>query len=535
MFTFFHKAGTPFLLVLILFATLPLSESAGGKVSGQARRYFDETRTLIPPKGTVRVNNPTGNIRVTIADRADVQISASHSGTGGPVGNEEIILEELLNQLNIAATPAEGQPGINLEIEIPRNVYLRLFSETGSMEVIGKPAGLIATGVQGEIRLALPPDADAEISLSTVQGFSKCELPIKVQGTPNDRILHGQIGKGGTILVAETFRGNITITTGDSLPKGKRPLLENPNAPKRPPEVTTPDGETVVLESNLVLLNLSVSTRTGRPMSDLKEDNFEIYEDDVRQSVETFSPVTTPFNLVLLIDLSGSVSEKLNVIRRAAFSFLRAVRPEDKIAVVIFSDTARIVCPLTNDRQKLRERIDAIRKPGGGTFFYDALAGTLKAVLNDVRGERNAVVILSDGLDNSLPPGDPDRGSTTTYDELLAQVTESDAILFPIYLDTEAETIERYGQRAKLGYETSRARLHELADTTGGKFFKAKTIDDLEGRYEEVAAELRNVYSIGYSPSNTEKDGKYRKIRVKIVGRDGLVVRTRNGYYAPEK
>lgn len=523
------------LLPWLLFSGLiPVNGNAGSPA--QTRRYFDETRTLLAPKSTVRVNNPKGDIGVLISDRSDVVISAKRRKGGPPVGNEEIILEERPNQLDITVTTAENLPDINLEVEIPREIYLRLFSETGNLRVTGKPAGLIAKATNGNIDISLPSDSDAELSLTTVTGISKSEIPVRRSGTPNERIINGQLGKGGAILVAESLRGNIFIHSGLSQPSpGGPPGLARNERPKRPTDVTTPDGETVVIESNLVLLNLSVATRSGRPVPDLKETDFEVFEDDVRQPIETFAPVSSPFNLVLLIDLSGSVRDKLDVIRRAAFSFLRAVRPEDRVAVVTFSDTARIQCPLTNDRRVLRERIDAIKRPEGGTFFYDALAGTLKAVLGEYKGERNAVVILSDGLDNSLPPGDPDRGSTITYEELLAQATESDAILFPIYLDTEAETISRYGQVAKPGYEVARSRLQELAETTGGLLFKAKTIDDLEGRYEEVASELRNVYSLGYSPTNNAHDGKYRKIRVKIVTRDGLTVRTRNGYYAPEK
>lgn len=525
----------PVILICLLAAALPVGARTPETGTGQTRRYFDDTRTLLPPKSTVRVNNPEGNIRVVIAQRADVLISAKrHGQPDQPVANEEIILEERPGQLNVTANPPE-KLALDLDIEIPAEIYLRLFTETGSLRVEGKPAGLLATASQGNIDLLLPTNADAELSFNSVQGFSKSELPVKRNGVENDRIINGQLGKGGAILVANSYRGNITISRLEN-GKGSAPALGR-NGERRNPatEATTPDGDTVVIESNLVLLNANVSTRSGRPVPDLKATDFEVYEDDEKQTIESFASSNSPFNLVLLIDLSGSVREKLTVIQRAALSFLRAVRPEDKVAIVTFSDSARIMCPLTNDRRKLRERIDAIRIPQGGTNFYDALSGTLKAVLENVKGERNAVVILSDGLDNSLPPGDTDYGSTVTYDELLAQVTESDAIMFPIYLDTEAETVERYGPRARLGYDTARRRLQELADTTGGVVFKARTVDDLEGRYEEVAAELRNIYSLGYAPTNNTRDGKYRRIRLKIIGRTDLVVRSRNGYYAPEK
>lgn len=516
--------------------------SAGAQQSAAAfeprmpvKRYFDDTRTLLPPKSTVRIRNPRGDIRVRIVARPDVVITATrHAAPGPPVRAEEVILEELPNQLNITTDPPNTVTGVDLEVLVPEHTYLRLFTEVGRLRVEGLPAGLIATAYQNDIELCLPPDADADVTWTSVHGSVRTELPLKRFGTPDARALHGQMGRGGAILVAQADRGDVVATPlPPDAERRERPTLQRPTVATADEPFSAGDGGDVVLETTLVLLNAVVTTPNGAPLRGLQPADFTILEDGEPQEVTYFGALETPFNLVLLLDLSGSTREKLAVIRRAALGFLGALRPEDRMAVVTFSDTARLICPLTNDRRKLRERLDDIRRPEGGTNFYDALAGTIKSVLRDVRGERNAVVIVTDGMDNVLPPGGPEYGSVTTYEELRELAQECDAMLLPIYLDTEAEVVERYGPRARAGYAVARNQLRELATLTGGRLFYAATVEDLEDCYAAVAAELRAVYSFGYYPKDARRDGRFRRIQVK-VRREEAVVRTRRGYSMPK-
>ncbi|MCS7078559.1 MAG: VWA domain-containing protein [Chloracidobacterium sp.] len=503
------------------------------------KRYFDDTRTLLPPKSTIRIWNPRGDIRVRIVARPDVTITAArHAAPGPPVRAEEVILEELPNQLNITTDPPETVTGVDLDVLVPENTYLRLFSEVGKVRVEGLPAGLIATAYRSDIELYLPLDGDADVTWTSVHGAVRTELPLKQFGTPDNRMLHGQMGRGGAILVAQADRGDIVAKPlPPNADRRERPALQRPAVVSAAAGAEEPfsasDGGDVVLEATLVMLNAVITTPNGVPIRGLQPTDFVVLEDGEPQDVSYFGALETPFNLVLLLDLSGSTREKLAVIRRAALGFLGALRPEDRMAVVTFSDTARLICPLTNDRRKLRERIDDIRRPEGGTNFYDALAGTIKSVLRDVRGERNAVVIVTDGMDNVLPPGGPEYGSVTTYEELRALAQECDAMLLPIYLDTEAEVVERYGPRARIGYAIARNQLRELATLTGGRMFYAATVEDLESCYTAVAAELRAVYSFGYYPKDARRDGRFRRIQVK-VRREGAVVRTRRGYVMPK-
>ncbi|MGQ9897523.1 MAG: VWA domain-containing protein [Acidobacteriota bacterium] len=499
------------------------------------KRYFDDTRTLLPPKSTVRIRNLRGNIVVRIVPRPDVFITATrHAAPGPPVRAEEIILEELPQQLNITTDPPDTTTGVDLEVLVPEQTYLRLMSEIGTLRVEGLPAGLIATTYQGNIELCLPPEADADVTWTSVHGNVRAELPLRRFGTPDSHALHGQMGRGGAILVAQADRGDVIAT---ALPlrnfSGERPLLQRPAATPVEEPFSAAEGSDVVLETTLVVLNAVVVTQQGTPMRGLQLEDVVVLEDGEPQEITYFGALETPFNLVLLLDLSGSTREKLAIIRRSALGFLAALRPEDRMAIVTFSDTARLLCPLTSDRRKLRERIDEIRRPEGGTNFYDALAGTINSVLREIRGERNAVVIVTDGMDNVLPPGGTDYGSVTTYEELRQLAQECDAMLLPIYLDTEAEVVERYGARARVGYAMARSQLRELAALTGGRLFYAKTVEDLEDCYTAVATELRAVYSFGYYPKQAQRDGRFRRIQVK-VRHEGAVVRTRQGYVLPK-
>src|SRR6185369_2347972 len=146
------------------------------------------------------------------------------------------------------------------------------------------------------------------------------------------------------------------------------------------------DDNVLRIESQLVLLNAIVSNSSGQPVLDLKKEDFQVYEDKIQQEVSHFQTAKSPFNLVLLIDLSGSIRDKIRLIQRAALHFVQSIRPEDRVGIVTFSGITRVVSPLTNDREELRRRIETIDRPEGGTNFYDALKETLDLIEDSVNG-----------------------------------------------------------------------------------------------------------------------------------------------------
>jgi VWFA-related protein len=291
-----------------------------------------------------------------------------------------------------------------------------------------------------------------------------------------------------------------------------------------------PGDEAVVLKAALVNLNVSVTNRSGIALANLKKEDFEVAENGEQQRVEFFQTATAPFNLVLVLDLSGSIKDKLDVVKSAALRFLEVIGPQDKVAVVAFTHEVKVVSQLTSDRDELRRRIKAIERPEGGTAFYEALWFTLADTLRGTRGQRNAIVVMTDGVDSSLDRYNP-APTRVTFNQLAHRLEESDTLVFPVYLDTEYEEVFERGNSTSEAYAVARDQLDRIADLTGGKKFRAEKVGDLSGVYKQVAAAIRTVYSVGYYPTNPERDGTYRRVRVS-VNRPEAAVRTRRGYYS---
>jgi VWFA-related protein len=290
--------------------------------------------------------------------------------------------------------------------------------------------------------------------------------------------------------------------------------------------------ETIRVDTELVDLNVSVFNRnTRQPAGELQQNDFAVLENGAPEEINFFASASTPFDLVLLLDLSGSTADKLDLIRKSAIRFVKAARPADRISVVTFTDLPLVVSPLTTDRKQLTERIKKIEKPRGGTQFWDALGFVLKNIYGtkDV-SRRQAVVLMSDGVDNALPDV-PGVGSATSYEELLETVRASDAIVIPIYLDTEREMVKQHRATGN-SYTVARQQLAQLAAESGSLLYHARKLEDLKGVYEQVISDLGTVYSIGYHPANKKRDGSWRTVSVQLVNHPELAARTRRGYYA---
>ncbi|HVG34555.1 MAG TPA: VWA domain-containing protein [Pyrinomonadaceae bacterium] len=308
--------------------------------------------------------------------------------------------------------------------------------------------------------------------------------------------------------------------------------------PQPPRWQKSDDTDTVRIETDLVDLNVSVfardrqqQQRSSSDVGPLQQKDFMVFENGVAEEITFFASASAPLDLVLLLDLSGSTSDKLDLVRKSARRFVEAARPNDRISVVTFTDTARIVAPLMTDHKELISRIKKIEKPRGGTNFWDALRYVLTAVLGNSGGvRRSAVVCMTDGVDNALPdvPGD---GSLTSFTALMEVVRRSGSIVLPIYLDTEEEMVLQ-GRAVAQAYFLARQQLAILAEESGGILYQARRVEDLKGVYEQVISDLSTVYSIGYRPTNRERDGSWRAVNVRLIGRTDLAVRTKRGYYA---
>lgn len=295
---------------------------------------------------------------------------------------------------------------------------------------------------------------------------------------------------------------------------------------------TVDPSETIRIESDLVNLQVSVlSHDSAKPPNFLQQRDFLVLDDGQPQEITFFAAADAPFDLVLLIDLSGSTRDKLKLIRKSSKRFVEAARPLDRIAIITFTDTVQVVSPLTSDHEELRQAIDDIERPGGGTNFWDALRYVLLGVVRAGQtSRRSAVVVMTDGVDNALPDV-PGEGSRTTFEELLNVAERSEAIIFPVFLDTEEEEVKRHRANPR-AYVSARAELAQLAEASGTVVHRANKLTDLEKVYEQIIRDLGTVYSIGYRPASNAADGKWHKVSVGVVNRPELTARTRTGYHA---
>ena len=288
-------------------------------------------------------------------------------------------------------------------------------------------------------------------------------------------------------------------------------------------------GDVIKTETSLANLNVSVfNTKNKMFVGSLTKDDFKVLEDGKEQTVTYFASTDVPFDLVLLVDLSGSTSDKRDLIKKSTLRFIEAARPTDRLAIVTFSDNPIVVSPLTLDRTALAASVKNMEGTGGSNV-WDAVKFTLDNVLGPKTLERRrAVVLMSDGVDGALARYGPLRGSNTTFADLVDKIRATDTLIVPIYLDTEDSV---YGF-AKEEYENARRTLNLLAQESGGSYYKARKLSDLNGVYEQVINDLGKVYSLGYEPTNPARDGSWRWVEVSIVNRADLTAHTRPGYYA---
>jgi len=281
------------------------------------------------------------------------------------------------------------------------------------------------------------------------------------------------------------------------------------------------ENEALKIDTKLVDLNVRVMTQDLKAPAGLKltKDDFTILEDDAEQEISFFSSTEQPFDLVLLLDFSGSTFEKRGLIKKAAQRFVEYARPTDRIAIVAFADEIKVVSELTADKIALKQKIKDIEVKGGSPI-WDSLKFVYDGILKkESVGRRSAIVLMTDGEDGS---------PKTTFADVIETVRRGDTTVFPVYLGRQ----RAYNDWSERFIRKSQQSLAMLAEESGGEFYKANDVKDLSGIYEQVINELGQIYSIGYEPKNEVRDGGWRNLTVKIKTRPDLITRTRRGYYA---
>src|SRR5215467_12456405 len=311
---------------------------------------------------------------------------------------------------------------------------------------------------------------------------------------------------------------------------------------------------TLRVDVPFVLVDVTVQDDNNKVADGLTRQSFELYEDGVRQEIRYFSPVSTPYNIFLLFDRSGSTQDKWPLMQRAVAGFISSLRPQDRIAIAAFDSELQRELPWTNDREKALLALPQLILPRniGGTDFYGAVERTLRNEFKKIV-DRRALIVLTDGRDtsiyrqlmltNRLPGLEEDQRYQRVLKLARTQHIPVYVIAFNTDRNLESSTLgaDEY-ERLQIIFPRSpipeqylegvRTRMEQLADVSAGRILYPKTIEEIVPLYQQIGREIATSYTIGYVSSNAEKNGSSRQIEVRTKDGSLPVTQSRNGYYA---
>ena len=276
------------------------------------------------------------------------------------------------------------------------------------------------------------------------------------------------------------------------------------------------------IDSSLVLIPVHVTTSTGTPVTSLRPDNFQLFEDGFEQKITHFSQEDAPISIGLLFDSSGSMNNKIRESSKAAAAFVKTANSDDEFFLVEFGERPRLAVPFTSDTDAIFRRI-LHDKPFGRTSLLDAIHMAL-AEMKHARNPRKAIVIVSDGGDNR---------SHYTAAQIRNAMLESDLQVYAMGI-FDSNPAQKHPVEEKNGP----LLLDDLAEQSGGRLYPVENLDDLASISARISRELRSQYILGYSPANNTRDKKYRRIKLNVIlpeGAPSLRTYYRRGYYAPSE
>jgi VWFA-related protein len=520
-----------------------------------------------PDKVSVSVKNPNGRVEIIAAETQQNKVAVEANSRGTAVDSADVQIEAKAGTIRIDVRDRGEKDRIDLVVRIPLRSKATVETEAGSVDISGNIESAEVTTNTGTIHADVPLEAlkfNFLWQASRPRYLSDVELPEIKEKRGGFFSISGKLGekkakkeervelnfltRRGVVLLnvdpemvpsdlsqrplTEAARG--IVRSGDSQlidairkvspkmfgdyaktlpPPDKEPMLQR----RKPP------GQVVTaVAPQLMRLNASVIDRHGRAIGGMKAGDFTVYENGTERPVTNVVPTQEPFNLVLLLDVSGSVEERIDFIRKAARDFLNTASPQDRISIISFRDDIQLISDFTTDRQLLSKKLDEI-EAGGPTAFYDALAYALADPLKKLRGERTAVVVMSDGDDNK---------SFVPFPALLEALSESGALVYPLYIpsglipESSVPKPELTIDPLRSRYLTLTTRAEEegrkLAAASGGVYYPIRRLDDLQRAYDDVVLQLRTAYTITYA-SNSTPSGN-RRVRVR-ANRDGASVR----------
>jgi VWFA-related protein len=529
-----------------------------------AQGYKTELET--PEKVSVAVKNLDGRVSVVASEEQQKKVTIDARSTGAAVGSEDVKVENKGGNIHIDVRPRGEKDRIDLIVTIPTRSKVEVEGQAGAVDVVGSVESAVVKTDTGTIHADVPLDAvkfNFVWEASKPRYMSDVELPDVKEKAGGVYKLSGRLGEKDAKkeeLVALDFRTQRGVVLLNIDPERapadlrERPLTEAARAivrsgdsqlveairkvspkmfgdyaktlppPEKEPSLVrrAPPGRIVsAVAPQLMRFNASVTDRNGRAIGGMRESDFTVWENGIERRVTNVAPANEPFNLVLLLDVSGSVEERMDFIRKAARDFLRTTSPQDRISIISFRDDIQVISDFSTDRAMLSRKLDEI-DAGGGTALYDALGYVLSEPLRKLRGERTAIVVMSDGDDNK---------SFLPFPAILDALMESGALVYPLYVPSglvpEASvpkpeiTIDPLRTR----YLTLTTRAEEegrkLAAASGGIYYPIRRLEDLQKAYDDVVAQLRSAYTITYASNSSSSSPR---VRVR-TNRDGASVR----------
>jgi VWFA-related protein len=497
----------------------------------------------LPANAALRIENRRGSVFVETWNEIYVWLEIENASSTSPVRVER---DEQRLTIQARNDETSDRSPVNMRLRVPLHAQVEVVTASEAIEIRGVPLSLFANSEAGDIRMAVSPQADATIAVQSREGNVENRLTTEDLQTIPPRAFTMTLGTGNRIVRLASVRGNVVVSSNDSssdengsiISQRRRPPtlqgvpVSSPSPAPSPENSPLPGGEdedVITIETDLVNVNVSVVDRSsGRGLTGLTAADFRCLEDGVEQQIRSFESSAAPFDLVLLIDLSGSTREVVDVIRGAALRFVSAAREQDRIAVVTFASAPVLVSELTTDRAALRQRINRIEQPRGSTRLYDAVQYAMNLTSARTEQRRSAIVLMSDGLDSQLPNVQGD-GSSLAYEELARQVEEMDGVLYSLWLNTEYDSLSERDVQPET-FDLAHDRMRALAEAGGGVFHEVEELSDLAGVYERVIADLGTLYSFAYRPTNEVRDGRWRTVRITLPRYPNAVARGRRGY-----
>ena len=560
-----------------------IAKVPGAPGRAQLEEQLDEWEKQIGPElregPVIRVINPTGRTVVTVV-RGPVGMVTDSRDRALKQGDVVVIQEPGRTTIECRAADAR----VELEINLPYGFGLEAESESGDIAVKGMPlsaklatktGGVSVTTPWKAVRLdarfsrepaslTLPPEGLLERSVpaegaglaiaGTQAEHQNTYGRIEIRAEAPQRVVLGDMPVPPDSLVKMPWQAPEILR---SILASERAEEPPPNAPSlRAATGLAPDAVRFSSEVRMVSLSVSVMDESGMPVTDLDDAGFEILEDGVPQDVALATSGDAPFNLAVLLDMSASTIEDRAGMKTVARQFVSAARPEDKIAVYTLGDEVFSVQSFLNsNRDDLAQRLDALPRTSGGSPLYDAIVLAYNEELHKKAGQRNALLIISDGVDNQLTPLSyapsakrkkrtgkrwieyEERAaaarrrlmaaaSATGFEDLRQAAGQIDTLIYPFLVRQGPGGTRVQGPTE----QAARSNMEALAAASGGRVFYA-TAGAGTDPFREVTEELRSVYSLAYYPKNQTFEGQWRKVEVRVK-RPGVVVRTRDGYSA---